>query len=111
MDGALTTVEQRDKTVRLYARVTKNHLTGAAAPQASPVRAPAAGTVSRSKVAEVRAGMDRAAVEAALGKPNSVMAIQGLDDPTETLIYNLEDQGTARVRTVNGNVASVTFSE
>jgi hypothetical protein len=109
MDGALTTVEQRDKTVRLYARVTKNHLTGAAAPQASPVRAPAVGTVSRSKVAE--GGMDRAGVEAVLGKPNSVMAIQGLADPTETLIYNLEDQGTARVRTVNGKVGSVTFSE
>jgi hypothetical protein len=53
--------------------------------------------------------MDRAAVEAVLGKPHSVMAIQGSDEAVETLIYDLDDKGTARVRMVNGKVVSVQF--
>jgi hypothetical protein len=53
--------------------------------------------------------MDRGAVEALVGKPHSVIAIQGADEPIETLIYNLDDKSTARVRLVNGKVASVFF--
>jgi len=81
--GTTPIVEQRENSVRVYARV------------------------KRSQVAEVQTGMDRAAVEAALGKPNSVMAIQGSDEAVETLTYNLDDKATARVRIVNGKVASV----
>jgi hypothetical protein len=98
------TVEQQDKSVRVYARVAGN-LTGSAPP---PV-APGLGPIKRSKVAEVQVGMDRAAVEAVLGKPHSVAAIHGGGDEVETLIYTLDDQATARVRTVNGKVASVQF--
>ena len=107
-------VEQRDNSVRLYARVTGN-LTGSVSPQGAPDQAPAEshppglGPVKRSKVAEIQVGMDRAAVEAMLGKPHSVMSIQGADQPIETLIYNLDDKGTARVRTINGKIASVQF--
>ena len=103
MSGATSTVEQRDSAVRLYARVP----TGQAAPQGTPVRLPALDVVTRNKIAEVQAGMDRAAVEALVGKPHSVMAIQGADEPVETLIYNLDDKGTARVRVVSGKVVSV----
>lgn len=53
--------------------------------------------------------MNRAAVEAVLGKPHSVAAIHGGDEEIETLIYNLDDKTTARVRTINGKVASVQF--
>jgi hypothetical protein len=53
--------------------------------------------------------MGRAAVEAMLSKPHSAMAIQGADQPIETLISNLDDKGTARVRTINGTIASVQF--
>jgi len=49
-------------------------------------------------------------VEAVLGKPHSVMAIYGGDEVVETLIYNLDDKATARVRTVNGKVVSVQFA-
>jgi hypothetical protein len=106
--GAPPMVEQRDDSVRLYLRLTENQLPGSLVPQGAPVRVPAIGLVPRSKLADVKTGMDRAAVEAALGKPHSVMAIQGSDDAIETLIYNL-DKGTARVRTVNGKVVSVQF--
>jgi len=44
-----------------------------------------------------------------LGKPHSVMAIQGADEAIETLIYNLDDKATARVRTIDGKVVSVRF--
>jgi hypothetical protein len=105
-------VEQRGNSVRVYARVTGN-LTGSTSPQGpgqepagSP--APGLGLVKRSKVAEVQMGMDRASVEAVLGKPHSVMAIHG-DEEIETLIYNLDDKATARVRTINGKVVSVRF--
>jgi hypothetical protein len=37
----------------------------------------------------------------------SVMAIQRSDEAVETLIYDLDDKGTARVRMVNGKVVSV----
>ncbi len=109
MNGATSTVEQRDNSVRVYARASGNQLIGSAAPQGTPVRLPALDVVTRVKIAEVQAGMDRAAVEALLGKPHSVMAIQGADEPMETLIYNLDDKGTARVRVVSGKVASVQF--
>jgi hypothetical protein len=102
MSGA--TVEQRENAVRIYSRVTASQLTGSAA-----ARVPALDLVPRSKVGEVQTGMDRAAVEALLGKPHSVMSIQGADEAIETLIYNLEDKGTARVRMVNGRVASIQF--
>jgi len=104
VSGAI--VEQRGNSVRIYARVAGN-LTGSASPQASP--APALDLVKRSKLAEVQTGMDRASVEAVLGKPHSVMAIHG-DEEIETLIYNLDDKATARVRTVNGKVVSVQYS-
>ena len=112
LDTPVTSVEQRDNAVRLYARAalpgTGSAGSGAAqqavsGPAAAPVPAPAITRVSRDKVAEVKKGMDRAAVEAALGKPNSVVSIQGSDEAIETLIYNLEPKGTARVRTVSGN--------
>jgi len=109
MSSATSTVEQRDNAVRIYARVSGSQLTGSAAPQGAPVRPPALEVVTRNKITEVQAGMDRAAVEALVGKPHSVMAIQGADEPIETLIYNLDDKGTARVRVVNGKVASVQF--
>ena len=101
-------VEQRGNSVRVYARVTGNP-TGSASPQGAPGQepAPGLGPVTRSKVAEVQVGMDRAEVEAVLGTPQSVMAIQGSDEPVETLIYNLDDKATARVRTINGKVVSV----
>jgi hypothetical protein len=107
MSGATSSVEQRDNSVRLYARVSGSQLTGSVAPEGTPVRLPALDVVTRDKIAEVQEGMDRAAVESLVGKPHSVMSIQGADEPIETLIYNLNDKGTARVRVVNGKVASV----
>jgi hypothetical protein len=106
MSGATSAVEQRDNAVRLYARVG-----GSAARQETPVRPPALDVVTRNKMAGVQEGMDRAAVEALVGKPHSVMSIQGADEPVETLIYNLDDKGTARVRVVSGKVASVQLFE
>jgi len=107
--GAPPIVEQHDNTVRLYVRVTDNQFTGSAAPHGASVRTPALGLVTRSKVAEIQTGMDRAAVEAVLGKPHSVMAIQGSDEAIETLIYDLDNKGTARVRMLSGKVVSVQF--
>ena len=66
--------------------------------------------MQRSKVAEVQRGMDRASVEAVLGKPHSVMAIHS-DEEIETLIYNLDDKDAARIRTINGKVVSVKFGD
>jgi hypothetical protein len=103
ISGATSAVEQRDSSVRVYARVT------ASQPAGAPVRLPALDVVTRNEFAEVQAGMDRAGVEGLVGKPHSVMAIQGADEPVETLIYNLDDKGTARVRVVNGKVVSVQF--
>ncbi len=111
IDGATSAVEQRENSVRVYARVSGSQLTGSAAPQGTPVRLPALDVVTRNKIAEVQEGMDRAAVETLVGKPHSVMAIQGADEPVETLIYNLDDKGTARVRVVNGKVASIQVSD
>lgn len=107
-------VEQRGNSVRVYARVTGDSM-GSAAPQGAPRQEPAGssvpglGLVKRSKVAEVQLGMDRASVEAVLGQPHSVMAIHGGDEDIETLIYNVDDKATARVRTINGKVVSVQF--
>jgi hypothetical protein len=109
MSGATSSVEQHDNAVRLYAHVSGSQLTGSSAPQGTPVRLPALDVVTRNKITEVQTGMDRAGVESLLGKPHSVMAIQGSDEPVETLIYNLDDKGTARVRVVNGKVLSVEF--
>jgi hypothetical protein len=97
-------VEQRDNAVRLYARVA-----GPAGP--AKEAAPALTLITRSKAADVKTGMDRAAVEALLGKPHSLMAIQGSDEAIETLIYDLDSKGTARVRMVDGKVVSVQFLE
>jgi hypothetical protein len=102
-------IEQRDNVVRLYLRVAGNQLPGSATSQGASVRVPALGLVARRTVAEVQTGMNRAAVEAVLGKPHSVMAIQGSDEVIETLIYDLDDKGTARVRIVNSKVVSVQF--
>jgi hypothetical protein len=116
LDTPVTSVEQRDNAVRLYARAAGKSTTASptAAPvsqaQAGPSQAPALSTVSRDKAAAVQKGMDRGSVEAALGKPNSVVSIQGSDEVVETLIYKLDDKGTARVRMVNGSVASLAFS-
>lgn len=107
--GALPVVEQRENAVRLYVRVAASQLPGSAASQAAPPQVPALGLVARGTVAKVQNGMNRAAVEAVLGKPHSVMAIQGADEPVETLIYELDDKGTARVRVVSGKVVSVQF--
>jgi hypothetical protein len=107
--GVSPIVEQRDKAVRLYVRAPGNQFPGSAASQGTPARVPALGLLSRTKIGEVQTGMDRAAVEAVLGKPHSVMAIQGSDEPVETLIYDLDDKGTARVRMISGKVVSVNF--
>ena len=107
MSGATSSVEQRDNAVRVYAHVNGSPLAGSAASQGTPARLPALDVVTRNKIAEVQAGMDRPAVEQLVGKPHSVMAIQGADEPVETLIYNLDDKGTARVRVVSGKVVSV----
>jgi hypothetical protein len=106
MGGAI--VEQRGNSVRVYARAPGTTI-GSASPQPAGSPAPGLGLVQRSKVAEVKVGMDRASVEGVLGKPHSVMAIQGSDEAVETLIYNLDDKATARVRTVSGKVVSVQF--
>jgi hypothetical protein len=114
MGGAA--VEQRGNSVRVYARAPVS-LTGSASPQGVPGQEPAGnpapglGPVKRSKVAEVQVGMDRAAVEAVLGKPHSVAAIHGGDEEIETLVYTLDDKATARVRTINGKVVSVQFAD
>ena len=112
---ALPVVEQRGNSVRVYAQLPADQLPAALqqapAQQKAAAPTPALSLVPRSRLAEVQTGMDRAAVEAVLGKPHSVMAIQGSDEPTETLIYNLDDKGTARVRTVSGKVVSVQFSD
>jgi hypothetical protein len=107
--GASPIVEQHENAVRLYVRVTDNQFTGSAARQGASAREPALGLVPRSKIAEIQTGMDRAAVEAVLGKPHSVMAIQGSDEAIETLIYDLDNKGTARVRMLSGKVVSVQF--
>jgi hypothetical protein len=109
MSGATSTVERRDTAVRLYGRLAANQPTGSMTPAAAPPRVPALDLVKRSKVDEVQTGMDRAAVEAVLGKPHSVISIQGADEAIETMIYDLDDKGTAQVRTVNGKVISVQF--
>jgi hypothetical protein len=96
-------VEQRDNSVRIYVRAPS------ASPQSAASPAPALDLVKRSKVAGVQIGMDRESVEAVLGKPHSVMAIHG-DEEVETLIYNLDDKATARIRTINGKVVSVQFA-
>jgi hypothetical protein len=101
-------VEQRGNSVRVYARVTGNPAASGQQPAATP--APALGLVKLSQVAEVKTGMDRASVEAVLGKPHSVMAIHS-DEEIETLIYNLDNKDTARIRTINGKVVSVKFGE
>ena len=108
---ALPVVEQRGNSVRLYAQLPADQLPGTLPKAAAPSPTPALSLVTRSKVAEVQTGMDRASVEAVLGKPHSVMAIQGADEPVETLIYNLDDQGTARIRSVSGKVVSVQFAD
>ena len=108
-------VEQRGNSVRVYARVEGNSNGSPGSPTSNPTAnspnpIPGLSLVKRSKVAEVQTGMDRASVEAMLGKPHSVMAIQGSDEEIETLIYNLDDKAMARVRTVNGKVVSVKIS-
>ena len=105
ISGTTFVVEQRDQSVRLYAR--QSQTAGSAAAEGTPVRPPALDVVMRDKVSDVRAGMDRASVEALLGKPHSVVKIEGADEAVETLIYNLNDKGTARIRVVNGKVGSV----
>ncbi len=107
VSDATFSVEQRDNAVRLYAH--ESQIAGSATRQATPAREPALDVVKRSKVAEVQPGMDRAGVETLQGKPHSVMAIEGADEPVETLTCNLDDKGTARVRVVSGKVASVQF--
>ena len=106
MGGA--SVEVRDSSVRIYARVPGNATGPASEPAGGP--RPGLGLVKRSKVAEVQIGMDRASVEAVLGKPHSVMAIHS-DEEIETLIYNLDDKDAARIRTINGKVVSVKFGD
>ena len=78
---------------------------------ASDTPAPALPPVSRTKVGEIQVGMDRAAVEAILGKPHGSMTVPEDDKLIESLTYTLDDRGTARVRMENGKVASVKISE
>jgi hypothetical protein len=68
--------------------------------------------ISRTKVAGVQIGMNRAAVEQVIGKPHSAISIPDDDEGlVETLSYALDDRGTARVRIVQGKVTSVTVSD
>jgi len=107
IDGAAPAIEERGSSVRLYARLPGAN--GLAASAAS--RAPALAPVSRAKVSEVRAGMLRAEVETLLGKAHSETTIDGGDSTIATLLYNLDDNGTAQVRTVDGKVEWVKFSQ
>jgi hypothetical protein len=105
IDGAQAAIEERGSSVRLYAR-----LPGAKELAASAAsRAPALAPVSRAKVSEVHEGMSRAEVEALLGKAHSETTIDGGDSAIATLMYNLDDNGTAQVRTVDGKVEWVRF--
>jgi hypothetical protein len=63
--------------------------------------------VSRAKASEVQVGMDRASVEAILGKPHGSMSIPEDDGLVEVLNYTLDDKGTAKVRLEKGKVVSV----
>jgi len=105
MDGAQAAIQEVGSSVRLYARVAG----GKGAPEAAANVPPALAPVSRAKVSEVRAGMSRADVETLLGKAHSVTTIQGSDEDIATLVYNLDDSGTAKVRTVDGKVEWVRF--
>ncbi len=76
-----------------------------------PESAAIAPPVSRAKAAEVRAGMDRPAVEGILGKPQGSMSIPEDDGLVEVLNYTLDDKGTAKVRLEKGKVVSVKMSD
>jgi len=82
-----------------------------APPPEAGTSGPSLPPVSREKMAEVKAGMNRAAVETILGKPHSATSISGGDGVVEAFNYTLEDHATARVRIENGRVASVKISE
>ena len=73
--------------------------------------APSVPPAIRARVSEVQTGMDRAAVEKVLGKPHSAISIPDDEGLVEMLTYALEDRTTARVRLVQGRVASVKISE
>jgi len=105
IEGSETAIEERGSSVRLYAHLAKD--AGAATLAAN--RPPALAPVSRAKMSEVHAGMTRAEVETLLGKAHSETKIDGGDFAIATLIYNLDDKGTAQVRTVDGKVEWVRF--
>src|ERR1700722_15620215 len=72
-----------------------------------PESAAIATPVSRAKASEGQMGMDRAAVEAILGKPHGSMTVPDDDGLVEVLNYALDDKGTAKVRLEKGKVVSV----
>lgn len=104
IEAAEPAIEEVGSSVRLYARAAAKGQTTSAAS-----RPPALGPVSRAKVSELHAGMSRTEVEALLGKAHSETRIDGGDSAIATLIYNLDDKGTAQVQTVDGKVESVRF--
>lgn len=73
----------------------------------TPESAPVAAPVTRAKASEVQPGMDRAAVEAILGKPHGSMSIPEDDGLVEVLSYTLNDKSMAKVRLEKGKVVSV----
>ena len=105
MGGEQPAIEEAGSSVRLYARLPGANGAGKSAASVPP----GLGPVSRAKLSEVHAGMTRAEVETLLGKAHSETTIQGGDSDIATLIYNLDDKGTAQVRTVDGKVEWVRF--
>jgi hypothetical protein len=96
--------------------------TTTAMPKTSGVTAAVAATVpfssepgpppaSRAKVNDVKTGMDRASVEAILGKPHGAMTLPEDDTLVESLTYTLDDHATARIRLEKGKVVSVRIAE
>jgi hypothetical protein len=76
----------------------------------APEPAAAAATIrpaSRVKADQIKEGMDRTTLEAALGKPHGSMSIPEDDGLLEVLTYNLDDRSTARVRIKQGRVVSI----
>jgi hypothetical protein len=75
----------------------------------SPRPAPQLHLVPESTLARIAPGQSRDSVIDALGQPNTVSRVQGLDDgPRERLTYHLSATRTAAVHVEAGRVVAVT---